>query len=137
MARNRLKGKQIVFSVEGVSYVEDATSIVLTHEEADDDEVTFADAAAGGAYEWKMAITAIQATDAVSLHTFFWAHAGEEVDFIFAPHGNAVASATQPHYLGTIQLSKKLPDVGGDADSTWTFEMELDVVGALTKKVTA
>jgi trans-2-enoyl-CoA reductase len=137
MARNRLKGKSIVFSVEGTDYTLDATSIALTHEEADDDEVTFADAAAGGAYDWKMTISALQSTDADALHTFFWTHAGESIDFVFGPNGNAVPTVAQPHFTGTVKLDNKLPDIGGDADSTWTFEKELEVDGPLVRKTTA
>lgn len=131
--RNRLKGKSITFTVEDVEYNCDATSVTFVHEEADDDTVTFCDAAAGGAYEWHCNITALQSTDADALHTFFWTNAGTTVDFVFGPHGNAVPSVAQPHYSGTITLPNKKPDVGGEADSTWTFEMELIVDGDLTK----
>lgn len=137
MARNRLKGKSIVFTVDGTDMTLDATSIVLTHEEADDDEVTFADAKAGGAFDWKLAITALQSTDADALHTFVWDNAGESVDFVFAPNGNDAPSVAQPHFTGTVILGNKKPDLGGDADSTWTFELELDVDGPLTRKTAA
>lgn len=125
--RNRIKGNNIVFKLGAVDYNIDATSVVFSHEEAD--TVTFGD----GGYEWKCAITAVQATEAASLHSFFWTNSGTSVNFVFAPNGNAVPSVTQPHYTGSIQLPNKKPDVGGDANSTWTFDMELDVVGDLTK----
>lgn len=135
--RNRIKGKSITFLVDDVEYNCDATSIVLTHEEADDDTVTFCDAAAGGAYEWKLTISALQSTDADALHTFFWDTAGSTVDFVFGPHGNAIPSTAQPHYAGTIAMPNKKPDIGGEANSTWTFEMELKVEGDLTRLTAA
>lgn len=133
MARNRLKGKSIVFTVDETDYTLDATSIEFSHEEADDDEVTFADAAAGGAYEWLCTITALQSTDADALHTFFWDNAGQTVNFVFGPNGNELPSVAQPHYTGSFKLSNQLPSIGGDADTTWTFEKELQVEGQLTR----
>lgn len=132
--RNRIKGKSITFEVEGVEYNCDATSVVLTHEEADDDVVTFCDTA--GSYEWHLAITALQSTDADALHTFLWTNAGNTVDFTFGPHGNATPTTVQPHYTGTITLPNKKPDVGGEANSTWTFDMDLVVDGDVTKVTT-
>lgn len=123
----RIKGKNIVFTLDAVDYKVDATSVVFTHEEAD--TVTFGD----GGYEWKCALTGVQGTASDSLHTFFWDNTGETVDFVFAPHGNATPSASQPHYTGSITLPYKKPDIGGEAGSQWTFDMELDVDGDLTK----
>lgn len=134
VTRNRIKGKSITFTVGAVEYNCDATSIVFVNEEADNDTVTFCDAAAGGAYEWKCNITALQSTDADALHTFIWANSGTTVAFVFGPHGNATPTVAQPHFTGSITIPNKKPDVGGEADSTWTFEMELPVNGALTRK---
>lgn len=133
MPRNRMKGKGITFTVEDVDYTLDASSVVLTHEEAENDVLVFADASAGGAYEWKMTINAIQSTDADALHTFVWSNSGDLVDFLFAPHGNTAATVAQPHFTGSVRIPNKKPELGGEADTTWSFEMELDVEGDITR----
>lgn len=121
----RIKGKGLVFKLATVDYSADVTNIVLESEEADADVTTFADAAAGGATDWYFRGEAVQSTDAASLWSYLWTSAGEQnVAFLYAPHGNAIASVTKPHYTGTVTLGRK-PSIGGDADSTWTFEFEI------------
>lgn len=136
VTRNRLKGKSISFTVGAVEYLYDVTSVLFTHEEAEDDVVTFADAAAGGSYEWTCTVNAVQSTDADSLHTFLWANAGSTVAFKFAPKGNtSTPTVTSPHYTGSVIVPGKKPDLGGDAgaDNTWTYEVAFKVVGDITK----
>jgi len=137
MPRNRLMGQKIVFTVGGTDYTLDASSIVFSQDEADDDTTTFADAAAGGAYVWTCKITALQSLDAAALHTFMWTNTGTSAAFVFAPAGNSTPSVAQPHFTGSLKLSGKKPDIGGDASrdgSAWTFDAELDVDGDITRK---
>lgn len=129
-ARNRLKGKTVTFTIEGTEYNLDVDQVLLTHEEADDDFVSFADGDAS--YEWLLTVRAAQSTDADALHTFIRTNTNTEADFVFGPHGNAVPSVAQPHVSGTIEISGKQPDIGGEKGSTWTFEHEFKVVGSLT-----
>ena len=121
----RIKGKAVVFKLATTDYAADITSIVLENEEADSDVTTFADAAAGGAVDWKFTISAVQSTDTASLWSYLWENAGTtNVAYVYAPAGNATPSTTKPHYTGTVSLGPK-PSIGGDADTTWTFEVEI------------
>ena len=146
MARNRMKGKGITFTFKGQEYKCDLVSAVLQKESAGGDSstdstITFCDAETGAAsgQAWKLSITAVQSTDNgatdadKSLHTLIWEAAAGSVDteipFVFAPHGNATPSQTQPHYTGTaIVKTGAYPAVGGSAgESSWTWDYTFDV----------
>lgn len=125
----RIKGKGALFTLGATDFGPECTSIVLENEDADADVTTFADAAAGGAKQWFFTISAVQSTDATSLWRYLWDNAGDlDVAFVYAPHGNAVVTASLPHYTGTVDLPAK-PSIGGDADTTYTFEVRIDVNG--------
>lgn len=121
----RIKGKSLTLTIGAKDYAADATNIVLENEDADNDVTTFADAAAGGSKQWFFTMTAVQSTDADSLWRFLWDSTGDEVAYVFAPHGNTTPSATQPHFTGNVTVGAK-PSIGGDANSTFTFEVRLD-----------
>lgn len=132
----RIKGRQLMLSI-GTPPVEvwaDTTSVVLDREEADDDVVTFADAAAGDVQQEYIEIAGIQSTDPTSLWAYCWDNSGQDVAFTYAPHGNATPSTTQPHFVGTCTIGPK-PTIGGEAGrtTTFTFETRWDVVGTVTK----
>ena len=135
MSRTRMKGKGITFTYDDVSYECDLTAVVLQKDTADtataDSTQTFCDVDSGSASGnvWKMDITAIQSSDYTpekALHTLIWdlAIVGGELDFMFAPAGNEVASANEPHYTGIVLVDKGgYPSVGGDSgENTWTFD---------------
>lgn len=133
----RIRGSKLALTLgsPGVDYWADIQSYLLTNEEADSDVITFADAAEGGARQFKLTGTAIQSTAAASFWRYIWENTGEEVAFTLVPHGNAEASVAQPHFVGIVKIGAK-PDVGGEASisasSTFTFDFEWDVVGAPT-----
>ncbi len=131
----RIKGVALKLTIgsPGVDYYADVTSCKITHEDADKDAVTFADAAEG-AQAAKMTGSGIQSTDTASLWSYIWDHSGETVAFTHAPHGNAVATAAQPHFVGMVKIGNK-PDLGGDAGktNTFTFDFEWEIDGTVTK----
>jgi len=126
----RIKGKQLSLKIGTTDYFADATAVTLENDEADNDTVTFADAAAGGGRKYTLKITGIQSTDEDSLWSFVWDNAGTDVAFTYAPHANATPSVDQPHFVGTVTVGPK-PSIGGEAgtDTTFTFDTEWDVVG--------
>ena len=127
---NKYKGKSLSIKVDAVEYNMDLTSIVLQNEEADDDATTFADLAAGGAVQWFFEIEAVSDYSTGSFWKFLWDNAGDsDVPFVFAPYGNETASATQPHFTGTLNVGSR-PAVGGTANEVFTFEARLDVNGS-------
>lgn len=128
---NRIKGTKLALTLgtPGIDYWADITSYSLSNDEADSDVVTFADAAEGGARQYKLTGSAIQSTEAASFWRYAWANTGEEVPFTLAPHGNVTPSDEQPHFVGTVTIGPK-PSVGGEAGTgAFTFEFEWNVVG--------
>ncbi|NTW39348.1 MAG: hypothetical protein HGA44_05565 [Cellulomonadaceae bacterium] len=133
MGSTRIKGKQLAlkFGTPAVDYWADTTKCEMNNEKADEDTVTFEDAAVpGGARLYYLDLTGVQSTDTASLWRYIWEHTGEEVPFTYAPHGNAVATPAQPHFVGTIKIGPR-PVIGGEAgrDTTFTFDSRWDIVG--------
>lgn len=131
----RIKGVALTLKIgsPGTDYKCDVTACTITNEEADSDVETFCDAAEGGARDFKMNITGIQSTDATSLWSYVWDNTGETVAYTYAPHGNAVATAAQPHFIGTVVIGPA-PEIGGEAGkgNTFTFETVWDCTGKPT-----
>lgn len=132
MGSTRIKGNKLAlkFGSPGTDYWADATSVVLENEEKESDVVTFEDAAgsSGSDRQWFFTLSAIQSTQTTSFWRYLWENTGEVVAFTYAPHGNTVATADQPHFLGTCKIGPK-PSIGGKASRTaeYTFEARLDV----------
>lgn len=151
MARNRIRGNSLSFNFAGVAYECDLTSAVLVREAADnntaDGVLTFCDVAnASDGNVWKLNVTAVQSTDsgsgsAKSLHTLVWetASAGGDIAFLFKPNGNATATASQPHYSGSVTVTKgAYPEIGGDAgNDSFTWDYSFTVSNNTVTKVTS
>lgn len=130
----RIKGKQLTLKLDDTDYNCNFTKLFMTNEDADsgDNAVTFCDAESGSK-QWFFEATALQSTDADSFWTFLWtAYDGSTttgIDFVYAPHGNATASATQPHFVGTVNLTGR-PSIGGEAGpQDQTFDYRIDING--------
>jgi hypothetical protein len=69
-----------------------------------------------------------------------WTGAGSEETFIYAPHGNAAASADKPHFTGTVRLpARGAFQLGGEASADGTFAFDgvrMDIVGDVTLDTT-
>lgn len=121
----RIKGKDLIFKIDAVDYKCDATSVMLEPEEPDSDGFTFCDAA-DGTMQWFFTVSAVVSTETAAFWRYLWANTGEtDVPYVYAPHGNAIASATQPHFTGTVTIPAK-PAIGGEANATQTFEVRID-----------
>lgn len=130
----RIKGTKLALKLgtPGVDYWADIISYELGNEDAETDVVTFADASEGGARQFKLTGSAIQSTQAASFWRYVWENTGTDVPFTLAPHGNELATAAQPHFLGTVTIGAK-PSIGGEAGTgSFVFEFEWDVVGTPT-----
>lgn len=124
----RIKGKNIIFKIDDEEFACDASSVVLSNEEASTDEiVTFCDTN-GVAPQWYFEVEAVTSTDATSFWSYVWDNADTDVEFVFAPHGNATVAANQPHFTGTLNIGPK-PSIGGTANSTFVFNKRFDLVG--------
>ncbi|MBZ4485964.1 hypothetical protein LQ938_09705 [Microbacterium sp. cx-55] len=127
MTSTRIRGKKLrlTLGTPGEEVWQDVTNARI---EADDlDTPTFGDIADGSA-QFFLRGTAIQSTDATSFWRYVWDNAGDRVAFAFAIHGNIEPSVTQPHFVGYLTVGRK-PGLGGDVNSTATFEFEWEIDG--------
>jgi hypothetical protein len=120
----RIKGDKLALSFGGTEFWADHTKYELDNEAADGGKTTFADAAAGGGRQFFLSLAAIQSTQAASFWRFAWANTGNVVAYRLAPHGNAVASPDEPHFVGTVKIGAK-PKIGGEASEDGEFDFEI------------
>lgn len=107
----------------------DLSSVIMQNEDSDDVQ-TFYDASLGGLKQWFFEISAVASTEEESFWRYVWANTGQEIAFTFAPHKNLTASASQPHFIGTVKIPAK-PALGGEAslNGSYTFETRFDIIG--------
>jgi hypothetical protein len=127
-------------TVDGTERNAEVSVSKLTSGEADSDFVTFADAAAGGSRQYNLVLTAVQDLAVDTLWDLVWTASGTEVPCILMPYGNAVASATQPHYSFTVVVKEPDGDMlGGEANTSttakFTFEAEWPLLAKPTKVI--
>lgn len=135
IGNGKYKGKTLSLTIAGTEYNMDCKKVILNNEESEDDFTTFADLAAGGAIQWFFEIEAVSDFGTGSLWNYVWSNAGTSaVAFVFKPYGNATASATQPHFTGTLNVGPK-PPVGGEAGEVFSFEARFEVNGTPLLKV--
>jgi hypothetical protein len=111
----------------GSTFYENSVSNVrLLADEKESDFITFAEAASGGAREYKLALTMKQDTDATSLWYYVWASSGTTVAVEVWPNGqNSVTpntpTAVFPKFSGSVVISEPDGDLlGGEADKSAT-----------------
>lgn len=138
----RIKANALKLTIDGVQYNADISQAELVSEEAASDITTFADAAAGGASDWYFTISGIQSTDADSFWMAMWDNAGDEVEYVFNPHGSVAPSVSTPWFqsqnasdvvVSTVRLPRRgsLP-LGGEASADGSFSfsgIRMDIVG--------
>src|SRR5918996_653096 len=98
--------RKLTLDVDGVEVAPAVSNVVIKSGETESDFVSFGDAGAGGGREYALGITMVQDAAANSLWDQIWSHAGEEVDVIVRPYGNATASAGEPHFEGTVVITE-------------------------------
>jgi hypothetical protein len=120
----RIKGRDLILTIDGTDIAMDASSITLSNEDKDGEVRTFADITPPK--QWYFEVEAIQSTDTNSFWSALWDLDGQEgIPYVFKPHGNASPTSSQPHFSGTVTIKGK-PPVGGSADTTFTFTYRLD-----------
>lgn len=121
----------------GTTDFSDAVSDVrIKSDEDDSDFVSFAQAAAGGARKYTLALTLAQDTATTSLWYFAWGSAGTTQTVEVWPNGrpgSGTATATQPKVTCSAVVSEPNGDLlGGEANKSTTarftseFEWELN-----------
>lgn len=132
----RIKGTKLMFKVGAAAAAKDfwadVTAYELNNDEADSDVTTFADAADGGARQFKLKISGIQSLEGTSLWRYIWDNTGLDVPIVLAPFGNTAPSVAQPHFALTATVPPK-PKLGGEAGpGAFTFDAEWLVLNAPT-----
>jgi hypothetical protein len=138
----RIKANALHFEIDGDDYWADFSAVSFQSEDAAAEVTTFYDASQGGGKrDFYFTVSGVQSTATGSFWKAMWDAAGDEVAFVYAPHGNDVASATEPHITGTVRIPAKGSFIlGGEASSDGTFSFDgvrMDVVGEPVYDVTA
>lgn len=124
---SRLKGKNIVFKVGTTDYAGSVKSVVFSSAVG---EMGFGDYA--DSLDYTCAVTGFQDFAANSLWSTLFTTPGADLTLTFAPHGNAVPSATQPHFTAT-GYAEAIPDMGGAAGEYFTYDLTIKLDGKPTK----
>jgi len=117
----------IKVEIDGDEYSAELTNARFSIADSDNDTVTFADAAAGGAKDWSFAFTAVQDAAADTIWSKIFDSAGTSAAITYMPYGNATPTATEPHFTATATIS--LPDgdfLGGDANASTTAKQTFE-----------
>lgn len=113
-----------------VDFHGDIKKMEIESSDKDDNDLTFQEAAGGDTKDYTVKVTAITSLDPTSFWRWCWDNAGSEVEVVYGPRGNAVASADKPHFLMTCKVPGK-PAISQEAKRTkdrGEFEMELEVL---------
>lgn len=141
MGSPRIKGNTkplLTIGTPGSDHAADLLSYRIENEAADSDAVTFEDAAKGEGRQFYLRGSAIQSLATASFWRYVWDNSGKvAIPYTLAPHGNAVASTTHPHLVGTMKVGPK-PTIGGEAstdpNSAFQFDYEFIIDGEPTLK---
>ncbi len=133
----RVAPRLIELTVDTTDRSGEVSKAVISSAESDSDFLSFQDARSGGGRDYKLEMTIAQDHATDTLWDLIWTGAGTEVDGIYAPYGNAVASATEPHYTFTAVVAE--PDgtlMGAEANKSPSAVATVDVAWKLTAKPT-
>jgi hypothetical protein len=123
----RIKGKSIVFEVDGTEYAGQTSNVVFSSAVGTLGFGNYEDS-----LDFTCAVTGFQDTAAASLHSELWANPGATVTLTFAPHGNATPSAEQPHFTAT-GYAETVPDLGGAAGEFFVYDITFILDGKPTR----
>lgn len=130
--------RHCVLEVDGIDCTDSVSRAEVTSAESDSDFVSFAQAAAGGARDYALALTLKQNTSVSTLWDIIWSQGGEEVAVEVWPNGMPVgglATAAQPKFNGNVTV--KDPDgvlLGGEANASTTARQVTEVEWLFTEK---
>lgn len=123
----RIKGKSIVFELDGTEYAGSVRNVTFSSEVG---ELGF------GNYEdnldFTCTIEGFQDVAANSLWSELFDNPGTTMSITYAPYGNATASPSQPHFTAT-GYAEKVPDLGGAAGEYFVFDLVMILDGKPTR----
>jgi len=132
--------RKLKVEVDGTEYTADVSNCRFTSAAGDSDFTPFSAAAAGGSRKYQLVGTAAQDAVADSFWDIVYSQAGADIPVTLMPYGNAVPSATEPHFTSTITVSEPDGDfLGGEANSSTTAKFTFDFAFDCTRpeRVTA
>jgi len=133
-----LNARSLLITVAATEYSAQVFTASVDSAAADTDDVTYAEAAAGGGRVYVLALKLTQDMIATSLWQKIFSTPGTDVAVVMKPYGNATASITQPWYTFTANIRE--PDgtfIGGEADASPTKRQTVEVEWPLTAKPVA
>lgn len=132
---SRVVPRMISLTIDGTDVSDEISSAKVTSAKSSSSFTSFLAARSGGARDYALALTLAQDHAADSLYTKVLEHAGDKVPGVYAPYGNEVPTADQPHY--NIEATIAEPDgdlMGADADEDTAGVATIAVSWALTSK---
>jgi hypothetical protein len=123
----RIKGKSIVFEVDGTEYAGQVSNVTFSSAVNTLGFGNYVDS-----LDFTCAVSGFQDTAAASLHSVLWANPGETVNISFAPHGNTTPSAAQPWFTAT-GYAETVPDLGGTAGEFFVYDINFILDGKPTR----
>jgi hypothetical protein len=123
----RIKGKSIIFEVDGTEYAGQTSNVVFSSAVG---TLGFGDYT--DSLDFTCAVTGFQDTAAASLHSALWADPGASVTVSFAPHGNATPTSAEPWFSAT-GYAETVPDIGGQAGEYFVYDINFILDGKPTR----
>jgi hypothetical protein len=129
--------RKLTLTIDGDDVTPEVSSVTIASAESKSDFVSFADAATGGSRQYSLKVKMTQDAAAGSLWDQAWSHAGDDIDVVVRPYGNAVASVSEPHFTGTVTVTEPDGDLlGGDADASTSARFIIEVEWVFIAKPT-
>jgi hypothetical protein len=125
----RIKGKSIIFEVDGTEYAGSVSNVTFSSAVG---TLGFGDYT--DSLDFTCAVTGFQDVQAVSLWSELFDNPGATLTITYAPHGNATATSTQPHFTAT-GYAETVPDLGGAAGEYFVYDLNIILDGKPTRVV--
>jgi len=125
----RIKGKSIIFEVGGTEYAGSVSNVTFSSAVG---TLGFGDYT--DSLDFTCAVTGFQDVQAVSLWSELFDNPGQTLTITYAPHGNATATSTQPHFTAT-GYAETVPDLGGAAGEYFVYDLNIILDGKPTRVV--
>lgn len=131
----QLGTRLLTLTLGGEDYTAEVSNCRITSNPSDSDFTTFADAASGGAREYRLEFTAAQDPEVGSLWDKVFTSPGTTVAGIVMPAGGTTASASTPHFTFNATISEPDGDfLGGEANASTSARFTFECSWALTAK---
>jgi hypothetical protein len=126
----RLKGKTIIFKVDGTDYAGSVSNVTF-----DSAVGTLGFGDYSESLDYTCTVTGFQDYAATGLWMKLFDNPGASLSLIYAPHGNAAASTSQPHFTAT-GYAETLPTIGGQAGEFFVYDLNIILDSKPVKDVT-